>query len=288
MSRPAIACSPIAYSCSNNRPLTASAPTTARPVAARRTDPSSHTAGTSSGTSASLSWSCYCRAQQPLCPLCGGHSEKTDIYPLFIEQELSEPEDPSLPPRPLPLNRPKIPNADIISNRSVYDKSNVAMGRQFAGTVLLAPLAVSAYVGQLKRRARWVTRRRKWRSGQARGSSGFSCPQAHCCCCCWERICCYQREDDHLPCVTTAHQQTQPLARISPNCPPVLQSPAAPPRRPADEAAFAGRAGSSPAAVAAKCCLCTPLAGPCLKGPWPTAAQSPPPTRSGGSSCGAL
>lgn len=48
----------------------------------------------------------------------------------------------------MPVNRPKIPNADIISNRSVYDKSNVAMGRQFAGTVLLAPLAIAAYVSQ--------------------------------------------------------------------------------------------------------------------------------------------
>lgn len=97
----------------------------------------------------SLSWSCYFRAAQEVCPLCGGISEKTDIYPLFIEQELSEPDDSSLPPRPLPVNRPKIPNADIISNRSVYDKSNVAMGRQFAGTVLLTPLAMAAYVTQV-------------------------------------------------------------------------------------------------------------------------------------------
>lgn len=69
----------------------------------------------------------------------------------------------------MPLNRPKIPNADIISNRSVYDKSNVAMGRQFAGTVLLAPLAIAAYVGQYRRRARWATRKTRWKSGQARG-----------------------------------------------------------------------------------------------------------------------
>lgn len=46
----------------------------------------------------------------------------------------------------MPVNRPKVPNADIISNNSIYNKNNIVMGRQFAGTIHFAPLSVLAYV----------------------------------------------------------------------------------------------------------------------------------------------
>lgn len=59
-----------------------------------------------------------------------------------------------MPERPMPVNRPKVPNADIISNRSIYNKNNIVMGRQFAGTIHFAPLSVLAYVKMVKIRVK--------------------------------------------------------------------------------------------------------------------------------------
>ncbi len=55
-------------------------------------------------------------------------------------------EDANIPDRPLPVNRPKIPNSDIIGARSNQYRNNIAIGQQMAGFVYLAPLAVTAYV----------------------------------------------------------------------------------------------------------------------------------------------
>lgn len=54
----------------------------------------------------------------------------------------------------MPINRPKIPNADIIGNRTIYNKNNLIMGRQFAGTVLLAPLSIATYVYPVETRVK--------------------------------------------------------------------------------------------------------------------------------------
>lgn len=80
------------------------------------------------------------------CAVCGSLSEKNDTYPLFIEQNLDKDEDASVPERPLPVNRPKIPNADIIGARNNQYRNNVVMGRAMAGFVYLAPLGMAAYV----------------------------------------------------------------------------------------------------------------------------------------------
>jgi hypothetical protein len=68
-----------------------------------------------------LSWQCFYkqdeRSEVP-CAVCGSLTEKNDTYPVFIEQDLEKDEDASVPERPLPVNRPKIANSDIIGTRN--------------------------------------------------------------------------------------------------------------------------------------------------------------------------
>lgn len=81
-----------------------------------------------------------------VCVVCGSLTEKNDTYPLFIEQDIDRDEDATVPERPLPVNRPKIPNADIIGVSNNQYRNNMVMGRAIAGYVFLAPLGVGAYV----------------------------------------------------------------------------------------------------------------------------------------------
>jgi hypothetical protein len=62
-----------------------------------------------------------------------------------------------MPERPLPLNRPKIPNADIVGTRSNQYKNNIVMGRQLAGSIFMAPLSISAYVNFMRNRIKLMT-----------------------------------------------------------------------------------------------------------------------------------
>jgi hypothetical protein len=96
----------------------------------------------------SISWKCYFleASKKGSCFICAHPTSSSDVYPIFIEQESSDISEGNIPERPLPINKPKVPNADIIMPRSNHIKDNLRMGRMLVGNVLLAPLAITAYV----------------------------------------------------------------------------------------------------------------------------------------------